>query len=579
VSAATVELRRTLAARRAQARSRRLSAQAIEGLVIFVAFFAAYALVGQRVVAGQHVVVFDALARLAHAFFVWHDAPPKLAAVGFEWPPLMTLVMLPFTADRALGSSLTALPLTSAVFAAGLLVTLAATLRLLHVPVAARALLIALFGLNPLFVFYAVNGMGEIPYLFFLCLGVFFLLRWHVSGEGSLLALAGISLALGGLTRYEIFVWGALFAPAIWILLLRRGAGPDEIEASLVLYCAPLALAAALWCFFNWLILGNGLFWLEHQASNVAVGRGNLAQVHAHGIPLAHIVSSVVELNAHLFALVPLAVVALIIFAVIRRDLMSAVLASAVSLNAIMTIAFIHLARDESLLQLRYNMRAMPLALVAMAWIAYRMPKAAWRWLTLLLTAAAMTAGIPLVWHTMKTYRYQFMESAFVHAIETGRDQEGASSVGGFRVGVAAERDMAHFILGLPMRRKAILTDDAQSFGVMLLSGHPELFFDRIGRGDAVWHRILEHPWGRVRYLLITRFGEPELARQRYPEALSGRQPGLTLVYENARYALFAVAAKPPATTVHGGSSGWGGSTGSSGSGDSGGQRWLGGQR
>src|SRR5688500_1051769 len=67
---------------------------ALESLVLFGVFFAGYAVIGHRVVIEQHVIVFDGLSRLAHAYFAWYNAPPKLAAIGFEWPPVMTLVFL-----------------------------------------------------------------------------------------------------------------------------------------------------------------------------------------------------------------------------------------------------------------------------------------------------------------------------------------------------------------------------------------------------------------------------------------------------------------------------------------------------
>ena len=83
-------------------RRRRVSPKrdARESFVLFAVAYAVYAVIGYRAVVVDRVVPFDSLARLAHAYFVWYNAPPKLAAVGFIWPPVSTLVFLPLAATR-----------------------------------------------------------------------------------------------------------------------------------------------------------------------------------------------------------------------------------------------------------------------------------------------------------------------------------------------------------------------------------------------------------------------------------------------------------------------------------------------
>src|SRR6185503_2670984 len=112
--------------------------------------FAAYAVLGHRVVIEQHVIVFDGLSRLAHAYFAWYNAPPKLAAIGFEWPPVMTLVFLPAAAIKPLATSFYALTITSATFGAGTLVVLNRTLGLLELRWPLRYPLLLAFGVNPI---------------------------------------------------------------------------------------------------------------------------------------------------------------------------------------------------------------------------------------------------------------------------------------------------------------------------------------------------------------------------------------------------------------------------------------------
>ena len=81
----------------------------------------------------------------------------------------------------------------------------------------------------------------------------------------------------------------------------------------------------------------------------------------------------------------------------------------------------------------------------------------------------------------MKSWPYQYEENIFVRALSSGHDQEGADAGGPYTVGNVDDREMARWIDANVAREKnAILTDDAQGFGVMLATGRPDLFFDRI---------------------------------------------------------------------------------------------------
>ena len=205
-----------------RARPRRLG-NFTESAVLFLVFYAVYALIGYRVVVDQHVVVLDGLSRLAHAYFAWYNDPPKLAAIGFEWPPLMTLVFLPLAAIKSLATSFAALPLTSAFFGAGLVVVLSRILSTFGMRPALRYPLVLLFAANPMIVFYATNGMAEIVYLFFLTVGLYYLLRWYRNGHPHVLGVAGAAMALAALARYEMGVFALVVGLGVLLILALRG--------------------------------------------------------------------------------------------------------------------------------------------------------------------------------------------------------------------------------------------------------------------------------------------------------------------------------------------------------------------
>ncbi|MCW2966308.1 MAG: hypothetical protein JWM71_80, partial [Solirubrobacteraceae bacterium] len=123
------------------------------GMFVVVAVF--YGYIGYRTTIGSHVVVFDALDRLARSYLVWHNDPPKLAAVGFVFPPITTMSLLPFAVVKPFATSLVALPVASAMFAAGTIVVLDRTLARCDIVPLLRYPLLAAFGLNPFWLFYA----------------------------------------------------------------------------------------------------------------------------------------------------------------------------------------------------------------------------------------------------------------------------------------------------------------------------------------------------------------------------------------------------------------------------------------
>ena len=532
--------RRAVAAPRFEKRRlrRRLSPLGLESLIVFAVAFVAYALLGARLVVSQHLVVFDGLARLSHAYFVWWNAPPKLAAVGFVWPPIATLVFLPLALIRPVATSLLALPLTSAVFGAVLLVYLDRTLAVLGLGRPYRLTLVGLFAVNPMIVFYATNGMAEIVYLAFLTAGLYYFLGWYLERRPTLLILTGSFFAIGILTRYEVFTWAFVLAIVVAIALIRQHVAREELEGSVLSYLAPICYGLFLWFFFNWLILGDPLSFLRNQVPNAgggATGGVPVSPASESVQPSVHsIVTELIGLNWHLFPLTAFVFVGLLVLFAVKRDLMALVLVALLSLNAVVTAIVIYLSGSESYGQLRYNMRAMPIAVIGVGWICLRLHGrariAAWAGAVVVLLAC-----LPVTWHTMRVYPNQYMEKAFVESVFTGKRDPTLDPY----------TRMADYIGEHVPSRDAILTDDSVTFPVMLVSGHPEWFLDRIDRGDAYWASVLRAPFGRVGYMLLVG-SSPDAIDAAYPGLSTGGVPGFTVVHRDHGLLLVRVAPRPP---------------------------------
>lgn len=99
---------------------------------------------------------------------------------------------------------------------------------------------------------------------------------------------------------------------------------------------------------------------------------------------------------------------------------------------------------------------------------------------------------------------------------------------------------MADYIDEQDIANNQILTDNARTFGVIGLTGQPELFFDRVDKGDDEWRAVLDAPDGKVEYMLVQKT-DADLILSRYPNAAAGNVPGLAPVVSNDRYALLEV--------------------------------------
>lgn len=534
----------------------------LASLILFLVSTTGYFALGYYTTIVKHVTIFDAVARLAHGYFVWWNDPPKLAAIGFYWPPVSTLVFLPVTAIRPLATSLAALPLVSAIFAGALLVVIDKMGRLVGMRWYFRYPLLIAFGLNPMILFYGTNGMSEMPSLFLLTLGFYEFLGWFLTREARFLVACGIAFSLAALTRYEIMGYALLIVPVMTMAMIRQRVSRDALEGSLIAYLAPVAYAMGLWLFMNWLVLGDAIAFLHggvpHTGSTVnpATHAGETTTpaapvAAAPKLPLGQIVHALLVMNWQLFAPIVIVTVALCVAFVLRRDLMALALAVAISLNAATTFAFIYKASDYSFLQLRYNMRAMPLAIVGICWLC-----AGWRrqWIkhAVAIAGIAIVAGsIPITWHALNTYPFQYGEQGFYKALH-GEDMEGKPVRLGYVMGVAPDKEMADYIDRNVHARDAVLTDDAQSLTVMLLSGHPDYFFDRIDEGDAHWYEGARNPFGRYGYVLVTLTSMPaqtngfviDWMRFVWPNLVLPPRTthGFTLVHKNSRYALYRIA-------------------------------------
>jgi hypothetical protein len=518
-----------------------------EGLAIAAIFAVVYAVVGYFTVANGHIVQFGSLERLANAYMAWWNDPPKLAAIGLTSAPVGTLSFLGPALIKPLSTSLTALPLVTAVAGGGTMAMLNALLARCGFARQLRWLVIVLVGLNPMTVFYAGNGSPTMLAVFLAAASLLAIVSWRITDEIRYLIGAGLALGVAVMVDYTFLAW----ALALMLTISFVGPGPrggqTKLRASLLLYLTPVFYAVLIWTLLNAIILHNPFQWVEIGSVQYAA---NLDP--AVGLVSAQIGTAATDMGTVLLGVAPILFIAvplLLVSSFARRDPIGfgLILVAVFAVGAVIGTAM--LEDRAAFVSLRTGLPLVIAAVAALAWLFHE--EESWRAFIGVVVVIALAAAIPLSWHAMRTYSHQNQEQAFTRFIESrGESQEGTESIGGYTVGIDPELAMSNYINDtLKPPENSILTDSKATYGVVLMTGKPGLFVDRADISEGEWLTLRDHPFGKVRYMLVSSRTDADLIKRHYPGIGLGRQQGLVPIFHTERYVLVKLEAGAAATT------------------------------
>jgi hypothetical protein len=168
----------------------------------------------------------DAVSRVANAFYVLYIQPAHLAAIGFVWNPLPSLLELPFMPlvqiYKPLATAALAGVIVTSLFAAGTAFLIYKNCRHFNIPNWAAFTIVSLFAFNPFIFLYGFNGMSEVIFIFTIVLTVTELVQWMEDEKWTHLVWIGIALALGFLTRYEVMPFAAAVFLALILFMVKK---------------------------------------------------------------------------------------------------------------------------------------------------------------------------------------------------------------------------------------------------------------------------------------------------------------------------------------------------------------------
>ena len=195
--------------------------------------------------------------RALRANQVWFGGMPSIRSLGYDLPPLPTLLEVPLVLLPPLRSNALAGAIVASL--AGVLLgwSLLRALHGLGLGGRAGAVVTAAVLLNPLMLYAIGTGAGDVLGVALLVLGLKLVLDWVRDERHSLSLLGGaFALGLASLARYDLGLVAAALTLAVALLAGRQ---PGQGVAYAIAFGTPTAAVIGLWLVVNWLATDNPL--------------------------------------------------------------------------------------------------------------------------------------------------------------------------------------------------------------------------------------------------------------------------------------------------------------------------------
>lgn len=505
------------------------------GKFIFLCFFILYASIGYCFAYVLEIYHNDAMARTALAFFTVYGRDPHLAAIGFVWQPLPSLLQIPFIQLlKPLNLMFLAAPLVTSICGALSVAMIYKTGQLLFHPrkIYSTLLITLLFGLNPLIILYSALGTSEMIFLICILFSSFFLIRYYYSHDQLNLLLAGFAISLSFWSRYEAipaFI-GSMIVLFLNSKVLKGTYG--RLESTLLQFGLPFLYSILLWIFVNWLIMKDPFYFLSSPYSNAAytsIFRSGIGVLENSYFSAFNSISYVVNRALFLAPVIWLLPVLGIPVKQTSPRLKNLLLLTFLTFPFIAILLFhsYQLFKGESFGWLRFFIYAIPLGTFFAFYLARR------HVITGVLAIALMTVGIYTSWYAMNDGRIGSEENTFTRKLTNPEITLDFSRT------FLDQKQVASF---MDTQQGLILIDSGEGFGIPMFSKHPDRF---VITSDTDYKEIVKDYPAKVDWIIIHK-PKPEnptqnLIFQTYPGIWEGSAPAITLNSQIEEWKIFKV--------------------------------------
>lgn len=478
----------------------------------------------------------DAISRSSAALIALHSNDPHLAAIGFVWMPLPTLLTIlpvaayPWSAD-----------IVSNGFASSLITVFAGTLSTAIVFGTARrfglSLLLAtiyslLVAFSPMLFLFSTNGMSEgVAAPFMIGSACCLLLFWD-SGQRRYIAMSGILLGLAFACLYQAVNFGGIMLAAMILGLFSTENAPSApqgrpraIEGLSILFLVPSTYIAILWVVSNYAIMGDPLYFATSVYSNegyiASAGQDRIADA-VTGDLLGTLEFSIVRT---LPFFIPIAAILLLRLIEGRLLRMNSLTMTGLALCVPFGLITLQLYDGTSFGWLRYFMYPL---FVAAGWGLYEIGKSRRRNLAIGLIFGAWAITAPASLFVMNDPAMGQNEYQVVRSIWTG---ETAQEVG-YPLYFEDVRPVAAAIDALGAD-ELVLVDSSNAWTIAGTVSRATLKQNLVFTSDDRFRDALAAPATEgISYLLVPNpaVAPQDLLNGEYPRLWQGTEPGFSLV-------------------------------------------------
>lgn len=478
-----------------------------EDLAIFIILLLLYLTSGVYLTQIRHFLPGDAMARMVSAWLVFQGTEQKLATIGFVWPPIPTLLILPLTLIRSLVASWLAPVIVSASFMALAAVIINQIARLSNLARVWRYVLIIFFATNPLILSFASNGMSEAVLIAATLAGCFWLIRFWTTDRNTHLILTGLFMGILPLIRYEVLLITVAVGLLIFIHSWVRHSHLSVIdlrnflEGRLLAYASLVVYPLFLWMLINWQIMGSPIFFIDNPQSAL-----NIAETQISSFIDTRFFGAMVlgfRLWIEPFPLGIVITIAVILYGIWRRS------AFLIGLGLIQMITPVFqgllINRSASVPLIRYYIVGIPLAIIAFlaAWQDFVSTNISHN-KNFALIRAGVLSTIAILFivsgissnHVLLTSKFQSIENPTWVGLSTTETipythfkQPGE----GLKIGRVIPQVV-------PPGSRILLDTYAGGYAIILGSGNPKLFLDFT---DPNYEEAVLRPWDYADYVLV----------------------------------------------------------------------------
>lgn len=443
-----------------------------------------------------HYMSYDAVSRVAHAFFVLWSRNPHLGAIGFVWTPLSSILAMPLVLFYPLWPAIVREGLAgiviSALFAGIGTYYLTRLLALFTIPATWRIMMVLIFMLNPMILLYSANGMTD--GMMVTCVIATYTGIYEYLESRSLrpLVSASLWLVVGLGVRYEALTFGIMVAIGLAIAQLFGKVSWRKIQGTAILLLAPLTAGGALWLYFNWLIMKNPFFFLNGTYSNIAQTALSAYEAHIRAHEMHNVGQSLLYMGRFTLLFWPILIGILVsLLLLIRRRPDSFIPVVFGGIIGPLLLDFYLLYKGNLAPWDRYFIYFIPSGVVLVSYVgsklARKINRQSWMWA---ITALLLFSGSFGTYFALQNPRLGSPDggviSAAVHNVQMGAFTKGTLS-------------LIHYVNTHP--HMLILTDDFTTGVPVVIQVHnPKQF---IITSDYNYKSILLNPKGRVSAFLV----------------------------------------------------------------------------